>query len=145
MPETRTYDPNEVTIVVGAILVDGFADGTFVSVEWDEDAFTKTIGAGGEVCRARSNNNGASVTLTLLQSSAANDLLSALHNADKLSPGGDGIVPFIMKDGTGRTVISAEKCWVRKPATVTYGREVENREWTIDTGDMVPANIGGNN
>ncbi|NIQ91021.1 MAG: DUF3277 family protein [Nitrospinaceae bacterium] len=140
---TKTYNPADVTLVFGGIIVDGYADGTFITVARNEDAFTLMIGSDGEACRAKSNNKSGTVVFTLMQSSLANDLLSAQFNLDELSPGGDGIAPLLMKDNSGRTVVAAETAWIRKPADITFGREIENREWTIETNSLIMQG-GGN-
>lgn len=139
----RTYDPAAVSVIFAGIPISGYADGTFVSVEQSEDSFALTVGTDGDACRSKTNNRSARVTLTLLQSSQVNDLLSAVHNLDRLSPNGDGIAPFLMKDNTGTTICAAEKAYIVKPATVSYGREVESREWVIETDAMV-FHVGGN-
>lgn len=138
----RNFDPNQVSLIFGNI-IGGFADGTFISVEQNEDSWSLIIGCDGEGCRSKSNNKSATMTMTLGQWSASNDFLSGVYNSDLLSPGGDGILPFILKDNSGRTICSAEKAWIRKPPTVTYGREPENREWVLETDAMV-WNVGGN-
>jgi hypothetical protein len=138
----KKYDPKTVAVIFGGPIT-GFADGTFVSVEFDEDLFSKVTGADGESCRSKTNNQGARVTITLLQSSASNTFLSAALNTDLNSPLGDGILPFFLKDLSGDTLMSAETAWIVKPANVEYGREVANREWTIETDNM-QFNVGGN-
>ena len=47
---TRSYDPAQVIINVGGRDVVGFADGTFVKVERNVDAFSLVVGA--EIGRA---------------------------------------------------------------------------------------------
>jgi hypothetical protein len=138
----KTYDPDKVAVVFG-VPITGFGPDTFVSIEYDEDAFTKTIGIDGESCRAKAHNKGAKVTITLMQSSASNDYLSALFNADNLSTSGDGILPLAIKDFTGNTSLIAETAWIMKLPTTTFAREVEMREWTFDT-DSLEGIIGGN-
>ena len=51
-----TYNPDEVAIVFAGIPISGFADGTFLSVEQNEDSFTMQVGTDGEACRSKSNN-----------------------------------------------------------------------------------------
>lgn len=138
-----TYDPAQVSAIVAGIPLSGFAPGTFITVEQNEDSFSLTTGPDGDSCRAKSNNRSARVTFTLLQSSAVNDLLSALHNLDINSPSGDGIGPFLLKDNSGRTVNAAEHCWIVKPANSSFGGEVENREWTVES-DFMNHFVGGN-
>ena len=139
----RTYDPDDVTLVAFGIPISGFADGTFVSVEFNEDSFTLAVGTDGDACRSKTSNKSAKMTMTLMQSSWTNDLLSAVHASDILTPSGDGIGPFLMKDNSGRTLFAAEKCWITKMPTTTFSREVESREWVLETDAMV-AHAGGN-
>lgn len=139
----HTYDPKEVTIAFGAIILEGFADGTFVSVEQNEDAFSVQVGSDGEACRSKSNNRSGRITATLGQWSNSNLLLSAVYNADIRTPNGDGIFPLIVKDNTGTSIFAAEKAWITKPAPSAFGREAESREWVFETDNLV-SNVGGN-
>lgn len=49
-----TYAPDEVSIVIGAVIVSGFADGTFIDIEEMSDGVSSVAGADGEVARATS-------------------------------------------------------------------------------------------
>lgn len=143
MGDVKTYDPASVSIVAFGIPISGYADGSFVSVERNEDSFTLQVGTDGESCRSKSNNKSGRVTVTLLQSSISNDLLSAQLALDELSPNGDGIGPFLMKDNSGRSLFAAEKAWIVKPPAAAFSRESESREWVIESADLVPF-TGGN-
>ena len=81
----HTYDPANVIVSIGGTPMSGFADGTFVMVSRDEDIFSKVSGADGEVSRAKSNNRSGSLTLTLMQTSMSNDVLSAIAVLDEIS------------------------------------------------------------
>jgi hypothetical protein len=137
----KTYNPVDVAVVVAAIPISGFADGTFIIAARDNPAFTKGSGADGEGWRAKSNDRTGTVTLTLLQTSVSNDALSALAALDEAS--GDGVGPLLVKDNSGRTLIAAETCWVEKIADSEFAREVTNREWVIHT-DRLNVFVGGN-
>jgi len=142
MSGVRTYDPRNVQIILGGNPISGFADGTFVTVTPDENLYTKTVGADGEVSRARSNNRSATVTLTLKQTSQSNNILSALAQADNLNNG--GVVPFMLKEiGSGATLVFAQAAWVEDFPDAEYSKEVSDRAWTIALAqtDMF---IGGN-
>ena len=138
-----TYDPAQVAVVFAGIPISGYADGTFLSVEQNEDSFALQVGTDGEACRSKSNNRSGRVTFTLGQWSEANDLLSALHNLDINTPNGDGIGPLLVKDNSGRSIFSAEKAWIVKPPAAGYGREAESREWVVETDNLVQFH-GGN-
>lgn len=135
------YDAAKLTVIFNGIPISGFADGTFISVEQTEDTFTLAVGSAGESVRSANRNRSGRVTLTLLQSSLSNDALSAIHNADRLS--GDGVGALLIKDNSGRSIISAAKAWIMKPATSEFAREASNREWIFES-DALLHNIGGN-
>jgi hypothetical protein len=138
-----TYVPDEVSLIAVGIPITGFAPGTFISVEQNEDAFSLQVGSSGEACRTRTNNLSSRITFTLLQSSNDNLLLSAVFNSDQLSPAGDGILPTLIKDNSGTTVIGAEKSWIVRMPTVEFANEGGTREWVIET-DRINAVVGGN-
>lgn len=142
MQRLAQYDPKMVFITLGAIALDGFADGTFVKVTSDEDAFSLKTGADGESTRVRTNNNAATIEITLMQSSIANDLLSALHNIDRNIPGGGGVQPFMLKDALGRTLHVAEQAWVQKRPDAEYGLEAATRTWLLRTNNLIPFDGG---
>ena len=96
---TGTYDPSRVTVTVGAAVLSGFAEDTFISIEEIGDGVTSVSGADGEVARAMSSDRRCRVTITLQQTSTGNDILSALLQADRIS-GGDGIFPITVADLT---------------------------------------------
>lgn len=139
----RSYDPKMILTTVGALPMTGFADGTFLKVEMNEDAFSLQVGADGEAARSRSNNNSAKITITLLQTSPANDLLSALYASDRLIPGRTGIVPLMIKDLLGTTLFAAVSCWITKVAPAEYAKEAGSREWVLETDDLQVAYVGG--
>lgn len=137
----RTYDPLAIVVTLGENIITGFADGTFVNAERASDSFTKTVGASGEVARTRSRDKSGSITLTLMASSQANDLLTALYLEDELL--GTGTRPLMVKDLNGTTLCSAINCWVKKPASVEFGKDLSNREWALDC-DVLNMIVGGN-
>lgn len=137
----RTYDPGQVQVLVGGNIMSGYADGTFVVVERDEDAYSKHSGTDGDVSRAKTNNKTGTMTLTLAQTSLSNDILDAIRLADELS--NSGVVPVMMKDGSGNTLLFAAEAWVRKMPSSEYGNEITDREWVLDLAKL-DGKIGGN-
>jgi len=139
-----TYAPDEVILVFGPVILGGFAEGTFVNWEYNEDFFNLIVGVDGESARGKSNNNSCRVTATLMQTSAANDLLTAIMALDILSPNGDGINPLLLKDNNGRTLQTAESAWIVKPPATSFNRSPDaNREWVFESNHGIPY-IGGN-
>jgi len=131
----KTFDPKNVTIVAGGHIVGGYADGTFVTAERNRDAFSLTVGADGEGARAKSNDKSGRITLTLLQSSASNDVLSGYATAEEFV-GGGGQFPIIIKDNSGTTLVEAATAWIVKKPAVEFGNEISDREWIIESDDL---------
>jgi len=130
-----------VACIVGGKIGQGFSDGTFIKVERNEQAFSLKVGVDGEGTRAKSNNKSGKITITLMQSSSFNDVLSAFAAADELS--NTGAVPFFLKDNSGRTLVTALTCWVQKYADSEFAKEVSTRTWVLETDD-IEVFVGGN-
>jgi hypothetical protein len=112
----------------------GYADGTFLNVDRDENAFTKVTGADGTSTRVKSNNRSGSMTLTLKQSSPSNDVLSGFASLDELS--NTGVVPILIKDLSGNSLFFSATGWVQKFPSSEFGKEINNREWVLDLVDV---------
>jgi hypothetical protein len=141
--DVYTYDPDQVVVTIAGLPITGWADGEFIKIEPETDAFADVVGTSGEVTRSKSNDRRHTCSLKLMQSSPANDLLSALHTSDLNTPGGVGIGPFLVKDGSGRSLHVGEKCWISKAPPIMYDRTPTEREWTIRIARL-DGLIGGN-
>jgi hypothetical protein len=142
--ETKVYNPDEVTIAIGPVLVTGgFADGEFLRIEQESDDTEDVVGTDGEVAVSRTNDRRATVTLMLLQTSASNDGLNALSTAVRNSPGmAGGINPLYVRDRNGRALYTAKNCWVQRPPDVSYDRTATSREWVIKVANLVRVDGG---
>lgn len=144
----KIYNANEITIdIAGARIgeMGGFADGEFLrGPEMDSDAILDVVGTDGEVTVGKSNDRRATFTLRLMQSSDANDVLSALYNTMLASPGLAGAGPFYVRDRQGRTVFRSRTCWIAKPPDGSFDRTATAREWKIRV-DKLERFDGGNN
>lgn len=141
MAQVRTYAADEVRIVVGGAPISGLADGTFVSISRDEQAFNKVTGADGVTSRAKTANRAGTITLTLQQTSPGNDVLSALMLADEA--GNNGVTSVLVKDSGGRTLHFAASAWVQQMPDVDFSKDIEEREWVLDCA-AIDSFVGGN-
>lgn len=137
-----TYDFSQVSVIVGGFAMTGFADGSSVTVERDEDAFTLSVGSDGEAARSKSNNFAGKITIKLMQTSPSNDVLSAFAKADELS--NSGVIPSMVKDNLGRSLHMAENSWVERMPSSDYARESGTREWVMRTNHLENF-VGGTN
>lgn len=136
----RTYDPKQVILAIGGVPMSGYADGTFIRVSRSTDSFSKVSGADGVVSRSKSNDFSGEVVVTLAQTSPSNDVLSAFLAADELT--NKGVLPILCKDMSGRSIHFTGFAWIRKPADAEYGKDIANREWTLDCADLVMGTAG---
>lgn len=137
----KTYDPSQVAIIVGGFNITGFADGSFITIARNADAFALYVGTDGEGTRAKSNNKSGKITITLAQSSDSNAILSGIANLDELS--NNGIVPVLVKDNSGTSLYAAETAWIVKASDSEFGKELGSREWILET-DNLAVFIAGN-
>ena len=137
-----TYSSKEVKIIVGVIPIIGFVDGSFVDVEYNEETFKPYTGADSEHARSRNANESGKITIKLNQTSPCNDLLSLIYNTDKET--GNGIVPIAIKDGSGNTVVFGAECYIEKAPKISFGKDIEAREWVFYVAKL-KIHVGGNN
>jgi hypothetical protein len=137
----KHYDPKKVSVIYGSQIITGFADGDFVTVERNEDAFSLLVGADGESTRSKNSNKSGKVTLRLLSSSASNDYLSEMQLADELS--GNAPSGLMIKDTFGTSIATAATAWITKQPSSAYGKEAGTREWVIETDELIQF-TGGN-
>lgn len=137
---TRTYVAKQVLIAAGNHSVTGYADDSFITITKNGDGITKKVGCDGEVVRAIDPDNSYQVKISLLQTSPSNAFFQQRFILDYDT--GEGTFPLLIKDLKGGVVFSAEAAWVIKPADRTYGRDSNNREWTIDTGEAAVTEEG---
>ena len=138
----KQFDPSQVSIVFAGIPLSGFADGDFVVIEANEDSFSLAMGTDGEGTRSKSNNRSGRVTISTMQSSDVNLQLSTLHNADILGQG-DGVGPLQVKDNSGTSLYVAQNAWITRPPGSTFSRTAQQRQWIIESEELVH-NVGGN-
>ena len=138
----KVYDPKNVSVIVGGKILSGFADGTFIKAERNEQAYTLKVGVDGEGARAKNNNKSGKLTFTLMQTSSSNDVMSAYAAADELGNG--GAVPVLIKDHNGSSVVTALTAWVQKLPDLEDAKEISMRTWVMETDELIMF-IGGNN
>lgn len=136
-----TYAADQVQIIVGGVPISGLADGTFINVVRDEQAYNKITGADGTTSRSRTANKAGAITVTLQQTSPSNDVLTGFMLADEA--GDQGVVPVFIKDTYGRTLHAASSAWVQQMPDQDFSKEVEERGWVLDCA-RIDSFVGGN-
>lgn len=137
----KNYDPEQVTVSFMDIDIRGYMDGTFIEVERDEEAFTKHVGALGDVTRTRNLNRSGKVTITLTQAAPSNDLLSSSHLDDEQF--GLNYGPLKIQDHNGNMRVFATYAWISKAPKIERAKESGSVQWVFDCADL-KIEAGGN-
>ncbi len=130
----RTYNPALVVVSFQGVNITGFMDGTFVEAERDEDAFTKAVGATGDVARTRNLNKGGKITVTLMATAGANDMLAAMLAIDEGI--GIGYGPFQIKDLSGTMQCFSAQTWIQKSPKIERAKESGSCVWVFDCAEL---------
>lgn len=138
-----SYDPSQVSVIVGGVIVDGWSDGDAIKAERAEDNYMTKVGIDGSVGRARNANKMGTFTFTLKSTSPANAALSALCAVDDLINDGLVAFPIAIVDGSGKDLAGATQCWIQKVPPLVKGKEVGDNEWIFAAADM-KIFLGGN-
>ena len=132
-----TYDPKKVLTSGGPGLFSGVADGVMINAARNNQGVNTVVGSTGDGARAISNDKSGIVTLTLLQSSIVNALMTSIAKQDEIS--GNGIHPLLIKDiGSSGDLVKASAMWIQKIADYNRGREIGdgNVVWVLETTDL---------
>lgn len=137
MADGATIDPLALHVLIGPHRVSGRARGTWLTVAYNNDEVAVLSGVDDESTFVDSVDRSATVTITLMQSSDSNDILSAHMVANRTTPGGIAF-PLNIVEENGRTVYTAAVAKVSKMADGTWSDGGEVRTWTI----VVPKLVG---
>ena len=128
-----TYDPKKIMISLGAHVVTGYGEGTFVSIEPKGEGVTSKTGCDGETVRSLDPNESMTISLTLLQNSPTIGWCQDRYDMDKAT-GGEGMFPILIQDLKGGLIFSANHAWVVNSPSREFGKEAGEREIVIETG-----------
>ena len=131
----RTYDPTENTTSFNGTPIDGYGPGTFIKVTRNVDSYTLQMGNSGVGARSKSPDKSGTIEITLLASSPANGLLSAIQQQDELT--GEGVGEFLVKDRSTLTAkCQAQNAWIKKPPDWERAKEVGEVTWVLESDNI---------
>lgn len=138
----RSYSPTDVDILLaGFYKLDGFTEGSFVTIEKDVQPYKTTRTIDGQVARTFIKDDTYTITVNLASTSPANDILNALHSADSATQYFK--FPLFIKDSLGSSLFLAPTCWIKEVPAMEYSTTVTERTWVIQ-GTQCFINFGGN-
>lgn len=79
------YDAKDVTVLINNVYLTGLGE-TMITCEKDEELFSTSVGAQGDVCKSVTNNSLGTITVTLQQTSPQKNLMISLANSNTIFP-----------------------------------------------------------
>lgn len=135
------YSPEDVTVTFGGFTLNGFMEGQFVVVRRQELIYKTKASADGKVVRSASGDRLYEVRFYLHSASESNLDLNLIRDVDSFTH--MGILPLMIKDTLGSTLFFSSSAWIEGEPTVSFGVNVEEREWVIRCTESSMV-VGGN-
>lgn len=124
------YSGNDYVLSIANVNIDsGRGPDTFVEIAQQGDDFGYSAGMDEEGVFFQNNNSYTLLTVTLMQTSKGNAVLSALHNASKRA--GGIMYPISGEDSRGTSKIVSEACMIMKMPDEAITREPGVTQWII--------------
>lgn len=134
MPNIKTYDPSQVSIIASGSILESW--GT-VAIAFDEDKFSfESDTSSGEATRVKNKSKLGTITITMPQASGDNDTMSALEVTDSLGA-------YSVIDNGGSTLAIIPLGTIMKMADAEFAKENSTREWVVK-GNLDVYVVGGN-
>lgn len=124
-----TYNPNDVTITVNGIFITGLGEDA-VTFEFEEERFEAAVGCQGDVVINETNNQLATISLTVQASSPQYKTLLTYAKNGTIFP------VWVVNKSVGERC-GGTKARFKNPAAVSYGTELEDREFEILVADGI--------
>ncbi|ATW58391.1 hypothetical protein CNR37_00184 [Pseudomonas phage ventosus] len=144
-----TFAPNDVNVVITqrssgiAHIVSGYSEDSIVNIERVAETFTMYTGADNTSTRIYNANKSATVTLSLQQTSASNDILSLLYSNDAASRNSSGLFSLQISDNSGRSRYFSDDAYVGVVPNSGFSNTMQTRDWVLHAHNL-DTYIGGN-
>lgn len=130
-----SFDPKEVNLIYAGVRITGFADGTFIKLEFNSDRYALTMGADGLGARSKSNDKSGKLTVTLMPNSVGNKVFASAMALDDATNA--GALPFALDDPSSGDKFVGLGAWVMKDPGREFGKEISNKEWVLETDTII--------
>lgn len=117
------YNPNDVTLTIDGVFVTGMGE-DMITFAFQEERFEPVVGAQGDVVINETNNKLADMTISLLPSSPQYKMCLNYARNGK-------VFPIWGVDKSIGERFGGTKARFKNPAEISYGTELEAREFEI--------------
>jgi len=142
MSNLAVYNPQAVDIAWGGVVLEGVADGTFIEAVRNQGNSQTKVGAYGDPCHTKIVDKTGTITITFLQQSDSNKILSAVQLAQDVS---DDLIRLDMsiRDKSGGFLCYVNSAHLMTVPSMTLADDSTNRAWVwfadrIDYADTIP-------
>jgi len=139
MGTVNTYNPSDVYLIICGHQCESWQE---ITVERSTPSFKHIKGIRGKHTRVRDVDSSAIITITVMQTSETNDILSEVHRLDIES--GTGRLEITLMDKSGTTLISSIEAYIPNYPAKTFSDTIEFIPWTIQCQSTEDFVIGGN-
>jgi hypothetical protein len=122
----HTYSPKDVILTVGGYQLTGWQS---ITISRTVKGFTVIRGIRGKNTRVPNVDTSATITISLLQTSQGNDVLSYIHELDLEE--GTARIALMLKDNSGRSVFSSNEAYITGYPVATFSGQFEYRNWEL--------------
>ena len=140
MPE-RTYNPDDVSFIWGAVAAEGYAAGVMIRVEWNQPQSNYHRGTKGESSRAVVRDRSGRITVRLASTSPTNVLFDAQALVDEVT--GRGTYPAAIIDASGTTIFAADTVSLQQRPPREFSDQITEIEWVFEAAVLIGVH-GGN-
>lgn len=127
--KVQTYDPKKVMVIWGGVVITGYAEGSMVNCEKNEESSTHAVGAQGEVTQIINSDDTGTVTISLKGNSPSLSMLAADAQSHVIKP------LQVIDMNTGGLNAGGTEAWVTKTPDLNKGKEVEDIDVEILVAD----------
>lgn len=135
----QTYNPKDVILTIGGYQLTGWQS---VTISRTVKGFAVIRGIRGKNTRVKNVDTSATLTISLLQSSQGNDVLSYIHELDLDE--GTARISLMLKDRSGRSVFSSNEAFITGYPIATFSGQFEYRNWEFFAQSTDTYIVGGN-
>lgn len=127
----KTYSPKDVVVVWNGIPLTGFAEDSFLRLEWSEDVFTKHVSANGKLALTKSADETGTVEIELMATAPDNFYLGAIEKAQRLAPESVAFSNFVINDPSGNSLAVAINAFIMTRPSVDLGKDQNSKTWVF--------------
>lgn len=124
-----SYDPKKTSLILDGTFIVGFMDGTFISVEKNEDNVIPHVGAQGDVTYTENADGTGTITFTVKQNS------SSLPTIQSISKEKRNIAVQVIDSNTGNFKAGGTECRILRTPGREFGDEVSGVEVQVHVAD----------